>query len=132
MEIALETSVMQNNLPEHAVVIGGSMAGLLAARVLADQFDRVTVIERDCFPDEPLARRGLPQARHLHLLLAAGRNILEQLLPGFVAELITHGAQQVDVIGDVEWFGPVGWGKRVPSGIITPACPRDLLDWMIR
>jgi phytoene dehydrogenase-like protein len=32
-------------LGAHAVVIGGSMAGLLAARVLADHFDRVTILE---------------------------------------------------------------------------------------
>lgn len=47
---------------EHAVVIGAGMAGLLAARVLADAFDEVTVIERDSFPDEPVARRGVPKA----------------------------------------------------------------------
>lgn len=117
---------------QHAVVIGGSMAGLLAARVLADFFARVTVVERDRLPDGPLGRKGLPQARHIHILLARGRDTLEQLFPGFQTELLAQGAQRVDVIGDVEWFGPLGWNTRVPSGIITPACGRDLLDWTIR
>ena len=36
-----------------ALVIGGSMAGLLAARVLADHFSQVTILERDRFPDGP-------------------------------------------------------------------------------
>jgi 2-polyprenyl-6-methoxyphenol hydroxylase-like FAD-dependent oxidoreductase len=108
------------------------MAGLLAARVLADFFERVTVIERDRLPDGPFARKGLPQARHIHILLARGRDILEQLFPGFQADLLAQGAQCVDVINDVEWFGPLGWNERVPSGIITPACGRDLLDWTIR
>ena len=51
--------------PEHAIVIGGSMAGLLAARVLAAHFDRVTILERDSFPEGPEFRKGVPQARHV-------------------------------------------------------------------
>ena len=47
---------------DHAVVLGGSMAGLLAARVLADAFARVTVVERDRYPQAPQSRRGVPQA----------------------------------------------------------------------
>src|SRR6266540_3841881 len=65
---------------EEAVVIGGSMAGLLAARVLADRFDRVTVIDRDRFPDGAKFRKGVPQSRHLHGLLAdADRRRVEGL-----------------------------------------------------
>jgi ribulose 1,5-bisphosphate synthetase/thiazole synthase len=32
-----------------AVVMGASLAGLLSARVLADAFDEVVVVERDIF-----------------------------------------------------------------------------------
>jgi 2-polyprenyl-6-methoxyphenol hydroxylase-like FAD-dependent oxidoreductase len=116
----------------HALVIGGSMAGLLTARVLARHFDLVTIIERDHLPETPVGRKGLPQARHVHILLAQGRNILEQLFPGFQAELLGAGAQLIDVTADVEWFGPTGWSQRFRSGITTPACSRDLLDWTIR
>lgn len=56
-----------------AVVIGGSMAGLLAARVLAESFAEVTVIDRDLLPACPEHRRGVPQARHAHALLAGGQ-----------------------------------------------------------
>jgi 2-polyprenyl-6-methoxyphenol hydroxylase-like FAD-dependent oxidoreductase len=119
-------------LARSAVVIGGSMAGLLAARVLADYFDHVTIIERDRLPDTPVARKGLPQARHVHLLLARGRDILERLFPGLQADLLAHGARYVDVIADVRWLGLTGWAVRFRSGITTPACPRDLLDWTIR
>jgi 2-polyprenyl-6-methoxyphenol hydroxylase-like FAD-dependent oxidoreductase len=108
------------------------MAGLLAARVLADHFDQVTIIERDRLPDTPVARKGLPQARHVHLLLARGRDILERLFPGLQADLLAHGARYVDVIADVRWLGLTGWAVHFPSGITTPACPRDLLDWAIR
>src|SRR5262245_21211966 len=57
----------------HALVVGGSIAGLLAARVLADHFARVTVVERDRFPDGPAFRAGVPQSRHVHGLLGRGR-----------------------------------------------------------
>ncbi len=117
---------------QHALVIGGSMAGLLAARVLTNHFEQVTIVERDHFPETATGRKGLPQARHVHILLAQGRNILEQLFPGFQAELLAQGAQHIDVTADVEWFGPSGWSRRFRSGITTPACPRDLLDWTIR
>jgi glycine/D-amino acid oxidase-like deaminating enzyme len=72
---------------EHAIVIGGSMAGLLAARSLSDHFSRVTLIERDKFSDAPESRRGQPQTRHLHGLLAGGRTILETYFPGLTASL---------------------------------------------
>ncbi|MFC7484698.1 FAD-binding protein [Luedemannella flava] len=65
----------------HAVVIGASMAGLLAARVLTETFARVTVVDRDALPDEPLPRRAVPQSRHAHGLLARGREILEDFFP---------------------------------------------------
>ena len=48
---------------ERAVVIGGSMGGLVAARVLADAYERVTVLDRDALPAAPAARKGVPQGR---------------------------------------------------------------------
>ena len=75
----------------HAVVVGGSLAGMLAARVLADHFDRVTLLERDRFPETPATRTGLPQGRHAHGLLERGRQTLERLLPGLTGELVRTG-----------------------------------------
>ncbi|MFB6161636.1 MAG: tryptophan 7-halogenase [Haloferacaceae archaeon] len=66
----------------HAVVVGGGIAGLLAARVLADGFEGVTLVERDPLPDEPVPRRGVPQSRHIHVMLEAGRATLEDLFRG--------------------------------------------------
>jgi 2-polyprenyl-6-methoxyphenol hydroxylase-like FAD-dependent oxidoreductase len=80
------------NLGERAVVLGASMGGLLAARVLADFFDNVTVVERDVLADEPAVRRGVPQGRHVHVLLARGAQILDELFPGFLKELVDDGA----------------------------------------
>jgi 2-polyprenyl-6-methoxyphenol hydroxylase-like FAD-dependent oxidoreductase len=79
-------------LGEHAVVLGASMGGLLAARVLADFFETVTVVERDMLPDGPATRRGVPQGRHVHILLARGAQILDEFFPGLLDELVAHGA----------------------------------------
>src|ERR1700751_2236346 len=79
-------------LGERAVVLGASMGGLLAARVLADFFGTVTVVERDELPDDPANRRGVPQGRHVHALLPRGAQILDELFPGILSELVTGGA----------------------------------------
>ena len=79
-------------LREHAIVLGASMGGLLAARVLADFFGTVTVVERDVLPDDPATRRGVPQGRHLHVLLPRGAQILDEFFPGFLRDLVADGA----------------------------------------
>ena len=95
-----------------AIVIGGSMAGLLAARVLADHFERVTVVERDRLPTGPEPRKGLPQARHVHILLWRVQMILDQLFPGLQDELGQAGAPRMDWIGDARWYSFGGWAPR--------------------
>lgn len=81
---------------DHAVVLGASMAGLVTARVLADFFQTVTVVERDTLPDTAANRRGVPQGRHLHALLARGAKVLDELFPGILDELTTGGAPYFD------------------------------------
>jgi 2-polyprenyl-6-methoxyphenol hydroxylase-like FAD-dependent oxidoreductase len=77
---------------EHGLVLGGSIAGLLTARVLSDHFDRVTVVERDVLPEGPEHRRGVPQDRHPHLLQAGGAQALDELFPGILDELEAAGS----------------------------------------
>lgn len=81
---------------EHAVVLGASMGGLLAARVLSDFYRSVSVVERDVLPEGPQNRRGTPQARHVHGLLGRGGQIVEELFPGFLGELVQDGAVALD------------------------------------
>ena len=76
---------------DHAVVLGASMGGLLAARVLADVYERVTVVDRDLLPEGTADRQGVPQGRHAHGLLARGAQILEELFPGLRADLAAGG-----------------------------------------
>src|SRR5260370_30798260 len=75
----------------HAIVIGGSMAGLLAARVLADHFDRVTILGRDRLPVEARVRAGVPQSHHLHALRRRGVSVLDELFPVVESELLCAG-----------------------------------------
>ena len=84
-----------------AVVIGASIAGLLAARVLADHYDEVVVLERDELSEQAAQRKGTPHAIHPHGLLARGLQVLEELFPGFTNALLTRGAQSGDIGLDV-------------------------------
>ena len=81
---------------DHAVVLGASIAGLVAATVLAERFALVTVVERDQLPDSPIDRRGVPQGRHLHSLLSRGSQLMEELHPGVLADLVEAGAPVLD------------------------------------
>jgi 2-polyprenyl-6-methoxyphenol hydroxylase-like FAD-dependent oxidoreductase len=105
---------------------------MLAAGVLADHFEAVTLLERDRFPEAPAARKGLPQGRHAHALLERGRRILERFLPGLTAELVRAGAEPLDFTQDVAWLGPYGWYARFPGDFRLLASTRDLLDWAVR
>src|SRR6516225_2058866 len=116
----------------HAVVVGGSLAGMLAARVLADHFDKVTLLERERFPTTPAARKGLPQGRHAHVLLERGRVVVERFLPGLTGELVQAGAEPLDFTRDVAWMSPGGWYPRFPGNLLLLASTRDLIDWAVR
>ena len=83
-------------LGQHAVVLGASMGGMLAARVLADFYETVSVVERDVLPDDPTNRRGVPQGRHVHALLRRGGQIIDELFPGILDELAAAGAPVLD------------------------------------
>src|SRR5262245_15468902 len=116
----------------HAVVVGGSLAGMLAARALAGHFDGVTLLERDHFPEAPAARKGLPQGRHAHALLESGRRVMERFLPGLTGELVRAGAAPLDFTRDVAWMSPSGWYVRFPGALRLLASSRDLIDWGVR
>jgi len=114
------------------VVIGGSMAGLVAARALAAAYAEVMVIDRDRLPEAPEHRRGVPQAHHAHALLARGQQEFEELFPGVTAALAARGAPTGDMLRDaILHFG----GHRLPratSGIVLVSASRILLEDEVR
>src|SRR5439155_1697571 len=97
-----------------AVVIEASMAGLLTARVLADRFDQVTVIDRDDLPPGPDSRKGVPQGRHAHGLLASGELVFRDLFPGLMEDLVTAGAERVSV-RQARWWQYGGYRVACPA-----------------
>ncbi|MFE9040208.1 FAD-dependent oxidoreductase [Streptomyces sp. NPDC012421] len=116
----------------HAVVIGGSLAGLLAARVLAEHAERVTVVERDRLPEGPDARPGVPQGRHLHVLIEGGQRAIDELLPGFMDELRELGAPKVAMPTDMVQWQAGQWFTRLPASAHFYSGPRPQLEWLVR
>lgn len=116
----------------HAVVIGASITGLLTARVLTDHFEQVTVLDQDTLPDSPLPRRGVPQASHVHNLMARGRLLLEQLFPGIIAELESHGALSFDYGSQACFQFEDGVLPHFQSGVLSVASSRALLEWCLQ
>jgi 2-polyprenyl-6-methoxyphenol hydroxylase-like FAD-dependent oxidoreductase len=115
-----------------AVVLGGSHTGMLAAHALAGPAGRVLVVERDVLPPGPTPRRGLPQARHTHVLWSGGARALEDLLPGVGAALRAAGARRMPVTTGVVALSPHGWYRRWPESHHAVLAGRDLLDATIR
>ena len=123
-----------HSIGDRAVVIGGSIAGLLAARVLTDYFTEVVVVERDRLPTEPKSRRGVPQSVQPHILLTKGYRILSELLgESFSAELIQIGALTIDWGQEFYSYGKLGWMAHTSetSDLISVTCSRPILEWAI-
>jgi 2-polyprenyl-6-methoxyphenol hydroxylase-like FAD-dependent oxidoreductase len=117
---------------ERAVVIGASMAGLLAARALADFYGTVTLVERDVFPVSDIPRKGVPQGRHAHGLLARGRSVIERFFPGWTDEVVASGGVRGDIAGDVNWVGHGVTIKSAPSDLIGLLASRPVLEGHVR
>jgi 2-polyprenyl-6-methoxyphenol hydroxylase-like FAD-dependent oxidoreductase len=116
----------------HAIVIGGSMAGLCAARVLAGFYDKVTVIDRDAYPVGAHERPGVPQSRHVHALLMRGRLELDRLFPGFEQTMRARGAIEINFGRDFAALRVQGWARRVPNSITTLFASRVLIEATVR
>lgn len=131
---------MSDRLGHHAVVVGGSMAGLMTARVLADHFDRVTVYERDQIEDRPAIHKSIPQGNHVHALLLGGQRVMAALFPGFTEELKASGAVPYTIGLDLVWYGPDGKAYSATGSVTEPrdfgfgshALSRGLLEHLIR
>lgn len=104
---------------EHAVVIGAGVAGLLAARVVADAYQRVTVVERDPLPATAGNRRGVPQGRHAHILLPSGVQVVGELFPGLLDELESGGTPVVRDFAELR-FSPAGHALRLAGRPAEP------------
>ncbi|WP_247665241.1 NAD(P)/FAD-dependent oxidoreductase [Nocardiopsis sp. B62] len=126
------TAVNHRRGRDRAVVLGASMAGLLAARVLSESHDEVVLVDRDSLADGAVARRGVPQGRHAHGLVAQGQQILEGLFPGLTDDLVRAGVRVGDFSGDIRWY--FGGRRMRPSrsGLLSLAASRPVLEDHVR
>jgi 2-polyprenyl-6-methoxyphenol hydroxylase-like FAD-dependent oxidoreductase len=117
---------------DHVVVLGASMAGLLAARVLADHYQHVTIVERDELPPIGQHRKGVPHGRHLHALHARGREILDELFPDFTAEATAAGAVGGDLLANLRWQFPDAQLRQQDAGLPLLFASRPFLEGHVR
>ena len=123
---------MNRQVGDHAVVLGASVAGLLAAHVLAGSYAQVTLIDRDELAETPRHRRGVPHGRHLHALAARGQQVLEELFPGLTAELVADGAPVGDLLADARFYLSGHRLRPAPSGLVLLCASRPLLEGHVR
>jgi 2-polyprenyl-6-methoxyphenol hydroxylase-like FAD-dependent oxidoreductase len=120
----------------HAIVIGASIAGLCAARVLADFYDRVTVFERDDLPDGPANRAAVPQGKHVHLLMARGAQEFDTHFPGLLDDMVAAGVPILENRPDCIHFGAaghvLGTHHRLQDEFTAYVPSRPQLEWQIR
>src|SRR5258708_6566092 len=120
------------HIGKHAIVIGASMGGVLAARALADHYGEVTMVERDALPQTYEPRKGVPQGRRAHGLLARGREVLEQLFPHFTEGMVADGAVSGDILDECVWvkYGVYLYNAR--SNRVGLAVSRPMLEGGVR
>ncbi|QUQ67737.1 FAD-dependent monooxygenase [Kutzneria sp. CA-103260] len=114
------------------LVLGGGLAGTLAAAALAEHCDTVTVVERDRLPAGPEPRKGVPQGRHLHNLMSAGARAIDDLLPGTIDALVAAGGHRIDVPRRYLSYAFGVWNHRYPSNQLFVSASRPLLDFVVR
>src|SRR5246127_3289654 len=124
------------NARDHAVVIGGSIAGLCAARVLADCYARVTVYERDRLPSAAANRATVPQDRHLHMLMARGAMEFESLFPGLLKDMVVAGVPMLENRPECIHLGAaghvLGTGHTLRDEFTAYVPSRPHLEWQLR
>lgn len=120
--------------PKRAIVIGGSIAGLLSAKVLSDEFDEVLIVERDTIAASAAERTGVPQSPQPHILLAQGYRLLKDFFPNLDSSLQQAGAVPIDWGQDFHYFAFGDWCATTanPTGLDSFSCTRPLLETALR
>ncbi|GAA2597117.1 FAD-binding monooxygenase [Actinomadura fulvescens] len=124
--------MVRATLGGRAVVLGGGIAGLLAARVLADAYEEVLVLDRDTLAGVTTPRRGVPHGHHVHGVLARGHEVLCELYPGFEADLVNAGVPIGDFAADLRWYVNGRRLPRVHSGLVSLGSIRPVLEAYLR
>jgi 2-polyprenyl-6-methoxyphenol hydroxylase-like FAD-dependent oxidoreductase len=127
-----EVTAMGQEAGTRAVVLGGSIAGLFAARVLADAYDEVRIVDRDKLVGVKGVRRFCPQSHQANGLLARGVQVMEELFPGLTQEMIDYGVPTGDLSGSCRWYARGNRLKQQHAGLTTLGVVRPLFEYFIR
>lgn len=114
------------------LILGGGVAGLVAAAALIEYVDTITVVERDRLPDGPEVRKGVPQGRHLHGLQSSGVQAIDTLLPGTLESFFAAGAHRIEMPTQALFYGPHGWMRQYPGEHFTVGTTRALAEHIVR
>lgn len=125
-------SLRKTCMPRFAIILGASIAGLLAARALAPYFEKILLLERDTLPDKPQYRSGTAQAQHAHILLRRGLTGMEQLFPGFTKKLINAGGVMTNTTRDWYLLFPMGAFPTFDSDMDFLCASRPLIEHTLR
>ncbi|MFC7613492.1 FAD-dependent oxidoreductase [Actinokineospora soli] len=123
---------MAEETKTRAVVLGGSLAGLFAARVLSDAYDEVLVVDRDTIVGVAEARRSCPQGKHINGLLARGQLAMEEMYPGITEEIFADGVPTGDLCGNVRWYFNGVRIQQQAAGLTCVSASRPMLEKHIR
>jgi 2-polyprenyl-6-methoxyphenol hydroxylase-like FAD-dependent oxidoreductase len=131
---------MTKTIGQRAVVAGGSIAGLVIARVLSEYFDQVVVLDQDKIEYRPVVHKSVPQGHHLHALLQGGLRAVSSLYPSFAEDLRKLGATRIAIGRDAVWYLPDGKAYNPSGSVRTPfdsdlegyCASRGLLEFVIR
>ncbi|WP_203754411.1 FAD-dependent monooxygenase [Actinoplanes cyaneus] len=116
---------------QRAVVVGGSVAGTLAARVLSDHYREVIVVDRDQVLGVDVPRRGTPHTAHAHGLHGRGYLILTELFPGLRSDLQKKGVPVGD-LGEMRWYFDARRAQPARTGLLSVTAPRPVLEDYLR
>ncbi|MET7426940.1 FAD-binding monooxygenase [Dactylosporangium sp. NPDC005555] len=123
---------MPEQLVPRAVVLGGSLAGLLAANVLSEVYPEVLVVDRDELAGVQGPRRGVPHGRHAHGLVARGQQILERQFPGLLIDMEAAGIRPGDFSGDIRWYFNGMLLSPAQTGLLSVPCTRPVIERIVR
>jgi 2-polyprenyl-6-methoxyphenol hydroxylase-like FAD-dependent oxidoreductase len=115
-------------LGKRAIVVGGSIGGILTARVLSDHFEEVAIVERDSLTGGSQPRKGAPQGRNVHVMFGGGARVIDSLFPGFFGELVARGSVVCDFAKDLCWYHGGVWKARPESALVSYWQSRPFLE----
>ncbi|MEU8678800.1 FAD-binding monooxygenase [Streptomyces sp. NPDC048560] len=122
---------MNEAVGDRALVLGGSIAGTFAARVLSEFYREVVVVDRDRVTGVRRARRGAPHAAQAHGLHARGCQILETFFPDLIEDM-RRAELPVGDLGEQRWYFNARPFRSSRTGLTSLTAQRPVVEEYFR